>query len=191
MKFPAQKCALIAITIPLLAARSEAAITILITEVSGGVSVSGSGSFDVLPSFGQPGYATPVITPSLGAFYLGGEIQTGQGFLLENFTGPASFGDGAMIEATSGSGDNFGLISGEHGGAFIQGMYNAGDPLAGISFYAGESVASMGLNPGVYVWEWNDGVNFDSITLTVIPEPSGMFLLMSACLVGCVRRSRD
>lgn len=92
--------------------------------------------------------------------------------------------------ATSGSGDKIGVFS-----SFIYTPpnYVSGTSIAAAtSIYAGESLASLGLIEGTYIWSWGSNGNEDSITLVVepVPEPSGSILICCGVLAMLVRRKR-
>lgn len=56
----------------------------------------------------------------------------------------------------------------------------SGAPLSGSSTFANQTLASLGVTPGSYVWTWGSGANADSPTLNIIapavPEPSSLVL---------------
>jgi hypothetical protein len=47
-----------------------------------------------------------------------------------------------------------------------------------MNTYAGRTLASMGLTLGSCVYNWGDGQDADSFTISIIPEPSHVLLVL-------------
>lgn len=94
--------------------------------------------------------------------------------------GPLSFGPGSSsFGATSGSGGLVG-VSGTDLDLTVPRGYVSGALLSDESVYANQSLASLGLTPNVYVYQWGSGATADSLTIVVgdVPEPSTWALLL-------------
>jgi PEP-CTERM motif-containing protein len=140
-----------------------------VTELAPNASVLGAGSSD------EPG-------PDVNFFH--GAVTT-----------PSNFGPGGMTLGES-IGDPV-FVSSTTMGVPIH--YEFGAPLSNRSFYIGESFASLGVNPGSYVWSWGSGAHADTFTLNVlaigspaVPEPStwAMGLIGFAGLAYAAVRSK-
>jgi hypothetical protein len=74
-----------------------------------------------------------------------------------------------------------------------RGESQRGTLLAGMSTYAGQTFASLGMDSGSYTWSWGSGNTADSLMLNVIsssvPEPSTGFLAALG-LIGLASRRR-
>jgi len=114
--------------------------------------------------------------------------------------GPSDFGpdyvNGHFFTlASSGTGDRFGIL-GDGNFIVVPDGYVSGDPLSATSVYAGQTLKSLGVTPGTYVWTWGAGVNADSFTLEIkpapapVPEPVSLSLLGVAAAGLGVRRWR-
>lgn len=103
--------------------------------------------------------------------------------------GPASaIGTGsATIFASSKSGTkSIGLQNSTQ--IKLQENYVSGADISGTATYNDHSFSSLGITPGTYVWTMT-GSN-DTVTLSVIPEPSTTVLAGLACGLGLFRRRR-
>jgi hypothetical protein len=99
--------------------------------------------------------------------------------------------------ASSGSGDLVGI----DGGASVLTVpagYVSGSPLSDKATYDSQTLASLGVTPGVYTWTWGavPGVaQDDSFTLDIVaaPEPSTWIMMLAGLaglgLVGYRRRN--
>jgi hypothetical protein len=111
-------------------------------------------------------------------------------------TGPANFGSGPLATAdTGGSGDLVGLTNG--GVSLLTPLgYASGNPLnSGPATYVGQTFATLGVTPGVYVWKWGVGADADSFTLqtkvAAAPEPASLALFgVGLAGLGMVLRTR-
>ena len=161
---------------------TRADIVITVVETPTGVSVDGVGTLDLGGlSIVFEGFQTTGLSPSPPVVALG---PTGTFFNpIDSYgltTGsiPSNIGPGSIgFFPTNVSGDVFGFgLFGGNEEIFVPDGYVSGDPLAGTSFYASESFASIGLTPGSYGFTIPSG---DSVTLNIsaIPEPNSAVLL--------------
>ena len=168
---------------------------ITVVETPTGVSIDGDGTLDLEGlSIVFEGDQTTGINPSLPVVSLGGTntfFNAIDSYGLTTGSIPSNIGPGSIPFApTNVSGDVFGF--GLFGGSeeiFVPDGYVSGDPLAGTSFYASESFASIGLTPGSYGFTIPSG---DSVTVNInaIPEPTTAAMLGLSSLVLISRRRR-
>jgi hypothetical protein len=97
---------------------------------------------------------------------------------------PSNFGTGGITNASFTTGDTIGV--GPLGLGVPVNYVSTAALIAGTSTYPGETFASLGIDPGSYVWSWSG----DSITLNVaVPIPATFYLFGSALgLLGWMRR---
>lgn len=67
-------------------------------------------------------------------------------------------------------------------------MPPAGAAQSGQSFHQNQSIASVGLTPGQYVWTWGSGPTADTYTVNVLPAPGALALAAVAPMVWRRRR---
>ncbi|MDE2403960.1 MAG: PEP-CTERM sorting domain-containing protein [Sphingomonadales bacterium] len=177
------------------AAPAHAAYVIDITQSGSDVVAAGSGTWHFQPLSFQ-GFAMPLqvgINPAAG-YFGAGSIDT-YGDYYGPVSGPTSFGSGGFTAASSTSGSSAG-VSGATGQIIIPGGYaDSAATVAGLTVWNNATIASLGLNPGTYVWNWAD----DSLTLNIqgggagaVPEPSTWaFMLTGFAFVGLAMRRRS
>ena len=168
-----------------LSASARAAYVVDLTETGGNVVATGSGAIDLT------GLESNVLTggmaflnPSLGAIRTGPPPFTPiEGYdAVNGFTGPANFGSGGAIVASSGSGDPvsffFGFSPSDNELDVPQG-YVSNSALSDTSTYNGQTFSSLGATPGVYKWTWGTGAN-QNFTLVIgeVPEPSTWAMML-------------
>jgi hypothetical protein len=57
--------------------------------------------------------------------------------------------------------------------------YTSESTLSGSSTYDGQTIASLGLTPGRYVYTWGSGADADSLSLNIgVPEPSTWTMML-------------
>ncbi len=88
------------------------------------------------------------------------------GFNGHPITGPASFGSGPEIDASSGSGNLVTLIS----AAYLEvptGYVSGSDLGTSTATWNNQTIVSLGLIVGTYVYTWGSGASADSFTLNI------------------------
>jgi hypothetical protein len=168
----------------------HANLNFMLFEEMSGVLLSGSGSFD--PT-GYTEIQTPTENPQTGGAFVPNVSIAIVGTEYMDFfdvspiaTGPSNFGSGSGKFATSGTGVAFGFDF-DFGAIFVPQDYVANSYITGTGFYEDESFASLGVTPGTYKWELSDG---QTVTLTVVPEPTSIGLSIALLAVTLVRRRR-
>ena len=178
------------------ATAANASVTININQVGSDVVATGSGSLDLtgLTDQGVFGFSDD-IHPSVAYIGLGaaGEMEGYSGF-----TGPDAFGSGGATHYSSASGTTFALrgsgFFAPPGYVFVPLGYTGGSPIGSTATWLGQSIASLGLTSGTYVYS----SAIDSVTVNVgpgsgaVPEPGTwvMMLLGFGAVGWTVRRKR-
>jgi len=164
----------------------QSAVLINALEVGGDVTFSGAGSLNLAgltPTTAQGVFAGSdgTIAPSAGrlTFELS-NIDIYHGIPL------VPFGSGATFHVTNSvSGDHFGFNSGSDN-LGVPHQYGSGAPLSFSMVFALATFASLGIDPGTYVWQLPN----DTITLVVganpVPLPAALPLFASVLLGGGV-----
>lgn len=172
------------------------ALTVTMLEVGNDVVVSGSGSLNLSALSGpiadySPG---PFLYPTASSFLLGS--ASGIDVYFGDITFPANFGTGSGVLG-SGSGEPFGpvqLIFGFGQEIWVPSGYLSGGPLDASAIFQGETLASLGVNPGIYSWTWGTGADADDLTLhveqSIPPVPGPLPLLGAGAAFGWSRRLR-
>jgi hypothetical protein len=97
--------------------------------------------------------------------------------------------EGIFAQPTFSSGQPFGTDYWfGQGGIQVPNGYVSGQLLSASMTYSQQTFHSLELNPGTYVWRWGLGVNVDSMSLNVIPEPTSGFLVGTGIMVFAVLR---
>jgi hypothetical protein len=144
--------------------------TATIQEVGSDVVWSGSGTFNLTDlTFTTTSNITAGYNASQAAWAVGSTVAPGDS--IDNYDGvtvfPTSFGSGGA-GPTSNSGATFGIVPGGIGRTLlVPAGYVSGTFLSGSTTYASQTIASMGLTSGTYVYSWGSGANADSLTLTI------------------------
>jgi hypothetical protein len=161
----------------LSAPSAQADYMVTLTEQSGNVVASGSGTLDVtdLTLFSNSG-SGGFIAPASGVMVTGTPGNVG---VVTNrysgITGPTSFGTniaGPFVDANSGSGDLVAIDNNDtpHG-VFAPFNYVSGSMLSSTATWDNFTFATLGVTPGTYVWTWGSGTHADSFTLQIGPTP--------------------
>jgi PEP-CTERM motif len=165
-----------------LAEPAEASVLIDIYQTGGNVVATGSGTIDLTGltfDFSAAVGGMGAVVPFDGIAAVGpdnvADVYTG-------VSGPASFGPGATTFGSSGSGDAFGVAASllPSPVLFVPEGYVSGTALSGSSTFASETIASLGLAPGTYVYTWAiPGSIGDSLTVNIgVPEPSTWAMML-------------
>jgi len=174
--------------------QAKATYIATIDQVGLNVVVTGSGSIDftdltmLSPAVHSAG---GIIQPSIGNIHIGSSAGADyDGYY--GISGPTSFGTGLGGDPNSGSPGGFAGIQNTGGpfpspGVIVPLGYVSGTLLSNTMTFDNQTLASIGLTPGTYVWTWGSGPDADSFTLqigptttTAVPEPGSLALLLSA-----------
>jgi hypothetical protein len=117
--------------------------------------------------------------------------------LVDDYTGisgPTSFGSGGTTFASSSGGNAVAILGG--GGiaeVFVPQGYVSGTSLSDTSTYAGATLLSLGITPGIYTWTWGTGVHADSFTINAgvgVPDAGSTLPLLGFASLGLVALRR-
>lgn len=184
--------AAVAAVVGLTAARPAAAqYKVTLTQTATGVSASGVGSIDLagLTFTASGGMAPSVLGPTFGTILTGTQLSLADAYDMGQLF--PTFGSGLLTTASDpGTGDYVGVLM--FPGAtssilLVPTGYAGGTALAGTSFYAGQTYASLGVTPGTYSVNWDNGEGSFTLDITpastTTPEP-GTWALLGTGLVG-------
>jgi VPDSG-CTERM motif len=185
---PIRCCLMFTAVASLFWVQSAHAYTITLEQVGSNVVGNGNGainltglSFEFESGAGlvagiQPNHA--VILPVGGDFELNA---------YSGFTGPANFGSGGFISATTSSGDPIFLFAGD-GEIFLPTGYVSGSPLSDGMTFSNATFATLGVTPGTYVWTWGTGLPNQNFTLVIggagVPDGGSTVSLLGCALLG-------
>lgn len=184
------RCVLLPLLLTLAASNARGDFVVTMTESGGDVVVSGSGIVDLvsLLFLSVPSAQARVEPDRL--FIVGPTVSTPADFYAGTVTGPSNFGFGTTSTfASTGSGDLLGLVisPATPGQIIVPNNYISGAAISGSSTYAGQSLNSLGITPGTYVWT----IGANTVTLNAtIPEPSGLVCLGIVGTLLCYRRRK-
>jgi hypothetical protein len=139
---------------------------VTISQVGPDVVWQGSGSFNLaaLTSAGPNNIG--------GGFFAGQAIWAiGPSVTIDSYSGtityPTSFGTGGT-PVTSNTGSTFGILNGGSGRLlYVPSGYISNTTISGSSTYSNNTIAGMGLTPGVYTWSWGTGGNTSTLVMTI------------------------
>jgi PEP-CTERM motif len=160
---------------------AQAAYIVTFSETGIDVTASGSGTIDLAGlTFITSGATLSVVAPTFATEATGGAGNVDE---YSGATGPFSFGPGVFTSATTGAGDLVGIqvLRDGSGFIFVPKGYASGAPLSDTATYAGQSFATLGLTPGVYLYNFGSGTDADSFTIKVgapVPEPSTWAMML-------------
>ena len=164
--------------------RAEASVVIDIFQSGGNVVTMGGGTINLdglsLMASAVPSGA-PGLVPNDGGVFVGPNDAADS---YTGISGPLSFGPGGEgFEGSSPSGDIFGVAAVTIFGQsilLVPNGYVSGTALAGSAIYDGQTLASLGLTPGTYVYTWGPPAADDSLTVKIgsIPEPSTWAMML-------------
>lgn len=186
--------AAVACTMPMAA---DAAVVIDIGQNGPDVVATLSGSLSGVGLFGAGNApASSAIASSFGYIGFGGTKNQ----IYHGFNGPANWGSGGIFFPSSTTGNAFAFEASDSNGPFIivSSSFGFGSALSASSTFSNQTLTSLGLNTGSYVYTSSG----DSITVNVgntggVPEPANWalmvigFALTSVALRGRVRATRS
>jgi hypothetical protein len=171
--------AILVLVIPLINRPANGAVIITFVQQGNDVVATGSGDIDeqaFLFGFPFSGQVGSVLQGSTAIAVLGPTDQTSySGFGVFPYSGPASFGNGTVSHPSSGSGDILGLQpEGSQLALWLPQNYVSGSSLFATDSFDGQTISSLGLTPGTYVYNFSSGDHADSVTVQIasVPEPS-------------------
>jgi PEP-CTERM motif len=154
---------------------AKAAVIIDIFQQGSDVVTTGSGTIDLTDlSVGVSGVSVgSLLRPLSGQVYLG-PTSAAPINLWAGISGPTSFGSLSNNTPSSGSGDFFGVEGASGGLIALATTYVSGGQLSATDTYSSETLSSLGLTPGSYVYTWGTDGHADSLTVNIaaVPEPS-------------------
>lgn len=184
-----------------LATFAQASAQFTLAQQGNDVVLQGSGTLNLtdLTQTSSLAGATGPIDPQQGNFATGaapGSVVIVHLYGAEGeVNGPSSFGLGGLTLTNIGTGDRFGILSNSANFAttvVVPGDYQSFAFLAGTTTFEDQTIGSLGVNPGVYTWQWGEGQNADHISLTVIPEPSlAGAIILGFAMIGRRNRYRN
>src|SRR5262249_15138417 len=157
----ARALGLLALALALSTGQARAELKFSLQEVGPDVVMTGSGTVntDGLNNASAWIAAANLIPQSGQVIVAGPGTLSGRGYRL--ISGPSTFGGGAGLDATSGTGDGFGL-GGQAQVLFLPNNYVSGSQLSGTATYSMQTLANLGVTLGTYKWTWGSGDNADS-----------------------------
>ncbi len=187
---------------------AHGALIYTLSEVGNDVVLEGSGSFIIPLSVGgtdpfqlqtQSSTLNRVSILPLRGFQTGVlTTASPQGITdLLGVTGPTNFGPGPGFVTTpgvTGTGMLFAFyfndnnVGGSNNRVDYQTGYVSGSQFTTGATFANQTFASLGVTPGTYTWTFN--TTGDTITLSVVPEPTSAVLLAGLGGVALSWRSR-
>ena len=181
--------------VPLCGVPAHAGVVLDVYQSGANVVASYSGTIDLsgLTYNGVDG-VTPAYVWGAEAVLLFGPTVSGQPVYL-GISGPASFGTGAVIAASSSTGDTFG-IGGLAGDMLLPLGYVSGTSISGTDTWDSTTLAALGLTVGDYSYTWGDPdtVNVVVSNTAPVPEPASLGLVLLSLIVlarlAPMRRSR-
>ena len=193
MKLTAIRLVGVFASLTLLASTANAALIINAIESDGDVlfSTEAGGTLDLngMTKVGDS-VAGGQVNPN-GLLFLGAPGSSPiDSYLIASAPGP--FGIFGLTNASSGSGDVFGVVTlgGSDAGISVPDGFISGSLISGSSTYSGETFATLGMTPGNYVWTLPN----DTITLNIqatVPVPASVWLFGSALgILSWMRRKK-
>lgn len=177
---------------------AHAAVRINIKQIGANVVVTSIGSIDLdgLSLITETNYNSSAAIRATDAFVATGVSALTNGYA--GITGPRHIGIGSLINASSGSGDPFGLnifpVNRPAGIAriFLPLAYTSGQSINSSATFANTSLQTLGLATGRYTYlAPNDSIEL-SIAAPAVPEPAtwAMIILGFGTIGTVVRRRR-
>jgi hypothetical protein len=163
--------------VPLCVLPIHADVVVDIYQSGSNVDSSYSGTIDLtgLTADGADG-TTPAFIYAAQATELFGPTVAGQPVYI-GITGPTDFGDGALTDASSSTGDIFGF-GGLDQDLLVPAGYVSGSFISGTDTWDDTTLAALGLTPGTYTYTWGtDGSITLNVGLAPVPEPPSLGLM--------------
>jgi SPRY domain len=139
---------------------------VTVSQVGSDVVWNGSGSFNLaaLTSEG-PGNIGGGYSANQAIWAIGPDVP------VDTYSGtityPSTFGGGG-VAVTSNAGSTFGILPGGSGRLlYVPSGYVTNTNINGSSTYVSQTIAGMGLTPGVYTWSWGTGGNTSTLVMTI------------------------
>ena len=148
---------------------------VTITQSGPNVVWSGSGSFN-LTDLALVGSApiTSGFSTNQAIWIAGATLtppgSTGQQYGGASLTYPTTFALGTQTGGPSATtGSMFGVLTGGVSGRTIvvPDGYVSGTSISGSTTYASQTISSMGLSGGTYIWSWGAGANASSLVMVI------------------------
>ena len=189
------RCSLMftAVTASLFSVQPTQAYTVALEQMGANVVATGSGAINLtgLTFFNSGIDFTARIRAGVGVIITGPQGGSGDVDLYTGFTGPTSFGSGFFFFPNAGSGDIVGIDAQSFGGLLaVPPGYLSGAALSDSMTFDNQTISSMGLRPGIYVWSWGTGLPNQNFTLRVVPDGDSTVSLLGFGLLGLVALRR-
>lgn len=177
----------------------QAGLIINLKEVEGNVVATGFGDLNTTDLTLVPDFyfnQAPMISAISAVIMIGSNDLPYFWSSYTGISGPSNFGFGGLAAATSVSGDSFFLETYDVFGGPRLGVspsYVSGSTLAGQAIWENQTLTSLGVTPGTYVWFWGFGPTSDFVELnaiTAVPEPSSFLCLFVTVALSVWRRKR-
>lgn len=173
---------------------AQAAYVIDIDQAGANVMMTGNGSLNLsgLSLYGSTFGVSPFVSPDSATLVLG---QFGNLDIYQIINGPLEFSNGfsTTTYASSATGPLVGLTAQL---LLVKQGYVSGSSFSSSATYNGKSLAGLGLETGVYTWNWGQGATADSFTVRIgqasaVPEPgTWAMMLFGFGLLGAAMRYR-
>jgi hypothetical protein len=143
---------------------ASSAFVVTITQSGPNVVWTGTGSFDLTGlTFQGNGSLGAGFAANLAIWAIGTPASTDEYGGINTF--PSSFGTGG-VGVTSTTGSVFGILgSAGTRNLVVPAGYISNTIISGSATYVSQSIATIGLDTGSYVWTWNSGSN--SLTMNI------------------------
>jgi hypothetical protein len=146
---------------------AQAGYTVTLQQIGPNVVATGSGAIDLtgLTLAFENAPTETNIEPVNGGIFTGASAFSD--LYQGNISGPTNFGSGNAVFTNSGSGDMVAIYKIQDAVVVPRG-YVSGTALSDTATWAGETFATIGIIPGIYIWTWGTGVN-QNFTLQIEP----------------------
>ena len=168
---------------------AQAAFVAVMQQVGPDIVLIGNGTIN-LDGLGSPSSNSALAGRNPNTPSVGGGATPGSFIDVDLYDGIVSapaFGTGSGGPWDQGSGDRVNAIADQ---LAVYAGYVSNDPLNYENKLLNASFASIGVNPGTYVWSWGSGSNADTFTLQIVPEPTSALFLGCTGALACLRRRR-